>query len=362
MFAVQSIRVATLTRMNAIQNDRAVVMNESQHTRYVGLDVLRGLAAMYVMLSHYTSYCLRTFGDVPFHIPRETGDYAVWLFFMISGFVIFFTIERSKTWVDFAVSRTTRLYPVYWITLTIVFVVEGLWSKTHGFWLGGYVANMTMLQEYFGYENHDIVYWSLTIEVAFYVIMAVLFRAGLTQRIGVVALAWLSMSWLAVWLARGLGLSMPTILTRYLIVQYIPFFLLGIMLYLNCTRGQSTQRRAIMAISLATVWLVHGTVDFVVATGLFFAAAFAVSERGKILAAPTLLWLGAISYSLYLIHRNLGYRAMTEMHQYGWPTWAMLVVTISGALALATALTYFVERPLCVYLRGAIARLRGKTT
>ena len=348
--------------MNASQNNHRVEVSDSQHTRYLGLDVLRGLAAMYVMLSHYTSYCLRNFGDVPFHIPRETGDYAVWLFFMISGFVIFFTIERSKTWVDFAVSRTTRLYPVYWITLTIVFVVEGLWSKTHGFWLGGYVANMTMLQEYLGYENHDVVYWSLTIEVAFYVIMAVLFRAGLTPRIGVVALAWLSMSWLAVWLARALGLSMPTILTRYLIVQYVPFFLLGIMLYLNCTRGQSVQRAAIMAISLATVYLVHGVGDFIVATGLFFAAAFAVSERGKVLAAPALLWLGAISYSLYLIHRNLGYRAMTEMHQHGWPTWAMLLVTISGALALATTLTYFVERPLCAYLRGAITRLRDMTT
>ena len=153
-----------------------------------------------------------------FRAKRATTRFGC--FFMISGFVIFFTIERSKTWVDFAVSRTTRLYPVYWITLTIVFVVEGLWSKTHGFWLGGYVANMTMLQEYLGYENHDVVYWSLTIEVAFYVIMAIIFRAGLTQRIGTVALAWLSMSWIAVWVARGIGLSMPTILTRYLIVQY----------------------------------------------------------------------------------------------------------------------------------------------
>ena len=121
--------------------------------RFRGLDVLRGLAAVYVMLSHYTSFCLKEFGEVPFHVPSETGNYAVWLFYMISGFVIYFTIERSKTWVDFAVSRATRLYPIYWITLTLVVITEWL-SKDPTYGLSLYTP------EY--YQHIGMSVWRVT--------------------------------------------------------------------------------------------------------------------------------------------------------------------------------------------------------
>jgi peptidoglycan/LPS O-acetylase OafA/YrhL len=118
--------------------------------------VLRGLAAVYVMLSHYTSYCLDKFGSTPFHVVRETGEYAFWLFFMISGFVIFFTLERSRTVADFAVSRVSRLYPAYWATLTFGTLMEIFWFKKDVSWLTGYMANMTMFQEFFGIRTTTV--------------------------------------------------------------------------------------------------------------------------------------------------------------------------------------------------------------
>ena len=326
-------------------------MKTAQSTRFEGLDTLRGLAALYVVLSHYTSYCLRKFGDTLFYVPRETGGYAVWLFFMISGFVIYFTIERSKTWREFAVSRVTRLYPIYWITLTIAVAAEVLIFKREPMWWSSYLVNLTMLQEFVGFGNFDEVYWSLTVELAFYLIIGLLFRAGLLKNIVAVALAWLAICWFGALFGEYLPELIRLILNRYFIIPYAPFFLLGIMLYLNRTQGNAGQRMIIIAASLATIGYMHGPLAFAISLGLFAIAAFAVSDRGRILVSPVLLWLGAISYSLYLIHRNLGYSAITEMHNHGFSSSIALPVAIISALALATLLTYFVERPLCAYLR-----------
>lgn len=95
-------------------------MQTEPGVRFEELDVLRGLAAAGVVLSHYSSHCARYFAAGPFgvHLPTVYGFYAVELFFMISGFVIYFTLERSATWKDFAFSRLTRLYPAYWTALT----------------------------------------------------------------------------------------------------------------------------------------------------------------------------------------------------------------------------------------------------
>ena len=336
-------------------------MSGNRNTRFEGLDILRGLAAMAVVLTHYTSYCLMEFGEVPFHLPRETGYYAVLLFFMISGFVIYFSVERSETWRDFAISRLTRLYPAYWTTLTIVVVAEVLVFGNPHMWWGGYLSNMTMLQEFLGYENYDVVYWSLTVELAFYLIIGILFKAGLLQRIGTVALIWLALSWIGILLEKYIDQPMPTVLTRYLIVKYVPFFLLGIMLYLIRKRGVSGQRTMIIVAAFATIWMMHSLVEFTVSLALYASAAFAVSGSRQYLVSPILRWLGAISYSLYLVHRNLGYLALTEMHKHGLQAWMALLLVIFAALALASFVTYFVERPVCSYLRTVYRQVKGNS-
>ena len=63
------------------------------------------------------------------------------------------------------------------------------------------------------------------------------------------------------------------------------------------------------------------------------------------------LWLGGISYSLYLSHRNLGHSTMSSLHELGVPVWILFTITLAGALILAAALTYLVERPALKALR-----------
>src|SRR4051812_27686862 len=92
-------------------------MNDPR-TRLSELDALRGMAAMAVLLFHYTGHAVRYFHDFPFY--WSLGNRGVQLFFGISGFVIFWTLDRSSTLADFAYSRVTRLYPTYWLSLMLV--------------------------------------------------------------------------------------------------------------------------------------------------------------------------------------------------------------------------------------------------
>ncbi|MBL8513422.1 MAG: acyltransferase [Betaproteobacteria bacterium] len=319
--------------------------------RFEGLDVLRGLAALYVMLSHYTSYSLRKFGGTPFLVARETGEYAVWLFFMISGFVIFFSLERSRTWVDFAVSRATRLYPAYWATLCLVVVLEVWWFRDHVFWPGAFLTNLTMFQEYLGFPNIDDIYWTLTIELAFYVWIALLFRAGCLHQVETWCAVWLLLAWIVVAAERWTGFALPAWAARVLILPYMPLFIIGIMTYLNRLHGFNARRVAIIGACLATVWAVMGLNHFIAAAPLAALAAFAVSPWGRILACAPLLWLGTISYSLYLVHHNLGYLLLSDLHRRGLGTAAALVFTIALAIVLAAAVTFLIERPVCAWLR-----------
>jgi peptidoglycan/LPS O-acetylase OafA/YrhL len=334
--------------------------------RFEELDVLRGLAAAVVVLSHYSSHCARYFGSGPFglHLRTVFGFFAVQLFFMISGFVISFTLERSATWRDFAVSRASRLYPAYWTALTLMVLVETL-VFGRPFWPGGYVTNLTMFQEFLGFGNLDNVFWSLTVELAFYVIMGVLLAAGLLPRIEAVAAGWLGLAVLWSVTEQYLGFAVPAALPQVLILRYVPFFVAGIVFYRIVRGGLSRSRVALLVGAFAAAGLIDGLWNadvpgvsgpdvarrVMVATVLFGLFALAVTGRLRFAVSPVTLWLGVISYSLYLSHRNLGYSTLFWLHDAGVPITVTFLLTLAGALVLAMALTYAVEQPAMRALR-----------
>jgi peptidoglycan/LPS O-acetylase OafA/YrhL len=84
---------------------------------------------------------------------------------------------------------------------------------------------------------------------------------------------------------------------------------------------------------------------------LFGIFALAVTGRLRFTISAVTLWLGGISYSLYLSHRNLGNSTLVRLHDLGVPIWLGFLLTLIGALLLGTALTRFVERPAMRVLR-----------
>jgi peptidoglycan/LPS O-acetylase OafA/YrhL len=125
------------------------------HERFAELDALRGFAALAVVLYHYSLHTGRYYHDFPFRFTA--GAYGVELFFCISGFVIFWTLERSRTITDFAFSRFTRLFPTYWTAIAVMAVMS-LAHLGDPFWPRGYLVNATMLQTFLRFPDVDVVY------------------------------------------------------------------------------------------------------------------------------------------------------------------------------------------------------------
>ena len=342
-------------------------MRATRTGRLEEVDVLRGLAAMCVVLSHYTTLCVKHFLEAPFGLHLDTiyGFYAVQLFFVISGFVISLTIEKSSTWRDFAFSRFSRLYPTYWTALTLMVVVELLvFGKKP--WISEYFANLTMLQEYIGFGNLDNVFWSLTVELAFYAIMGALFATGLLPRIEVVAAIWLALACLWSLVHQYLGIELPAFLPRFLILQHVPFFVAGITFYRVAVKGPNAPRLALIVAALAAAGLIHGLppdaaplavgwsdvlLRLGIAAILFAIFGLAVTGKLRFAVSPVTLWLGAISYPLYLSHYDLGFSTILRLHDHGFPAWLAFTLTLCGALVLATVLANLVEQPALRTLR-----------
>jgi peptidoglycan/LPS O-acetylase OafA/YrhL len=326
------------------------------------LDSLRGLAALAVVLFHYTSRYPELFECrrlVPFDFVW--GQYGVDLFFMISGFVIFMTLDRTRHARHFAVGRFARLYPAYWVavigTYTIV-CAAGLPGQEVSLFEAA--LNLTMVQGLFGARHVDGAYWSLQVELLFYVVMLALHRSRLLRAFPQVLAAWLILAAAAqVALAWLDGLSLvawvvPKVQTLFNL-RYIHLFGIGMILYQGWLHGRlSGALRLLLAACLAQHALVDSPAAAVLIAAL--AALVQVSVAGtvgaanldaarRLLRARALVFLGTISYSLYLVHQNIGYVALRGSTQYGVPGWAALPAAVGLAVALAVLLTRLVEQP-----------------
>lgn len=335
-------------------------MEQTQHRhtqRLSQVDALRGVAALAVVLFHYTTRFTELYqpGYVPlFSVPY--GYYGVNLFFIISGFVIFMTLERTTRPMDFVLSRFSRLFPSYWIAIILTFAVThwlGLPGKLVD--LGPAMANVFMVHSIFGVPHVDGVYWTLEVEMLFYVGMFTLFRLGWLDKIHWVLLAFLALRLLYVIMAKGFGIDLPWIAYRLLILQYIPWFTLGICIYqvtlrkkeMSNLRPLLTAAAAVLTLAIAESALVGG---LALAFGLLVYAA--ALGRLRMLDTRVFLWLGAISYPLYLIHENIGWSIQLQALAHGIPFEVTGLLALVFSLASATALTRWVEQPALRWIRA----------
>ena len=330
--------------------------------RIRALDGLRGIAALSVVLFHYTYFFGNAYGRSGSAFVRfEQGQYGVDVFFIISGFVILMTLSRTETWKDFVVSRVSRIYPAYWAAVLLTFSVVSLASLPgREATLPEALVNLTMLQDWLGAARVDGVYWTLSVELSFYALMLAAFGVGLIKQPLLIGLIWLSALPLALLLFL-LSFELPArFLLFVLAVRYAHLFIAGMMFY-ELYLGRKARPRYLL---LAYCLIAHAIWNGVGASFLVVSVAYAViwlvvHGRLTVLGARPLVLLGAISYPLYLIHQNLGYVSLRFLEgDLGLDPNISIVLTIGVVLLLAAAITITVERPAQAAIRGAY-RKRG---
>lgn len=329
------------------------------------IDGLRGLAAVVVLYQHMAEYwaalspgaSLATRQlDVLFGY-MDIGKLGVVAFFAISGYIVPFSFDAQRPRLSFVVSRIFRLYPAYWLSLALAVVLLPLIGHAE---FGGrqIAANATMVQTALRQKDVLDVYWTLLIEVTFYAMCFGVFSAGLLRKPR--AVFWIFCAMLASAVvgavARDRGhAGIPAALPLYLAVMWFG----------ACTRLATLERDdlarrlcrpmlALLLVAIPFVWftaydagahkesLLADVTAFYAALAVFL---FCVHRRA--FASRSWIYLGSISYSLYLLHPIALELATYWTKHVDWPMRAAVHAFVTLVLSLLGAhlMSRHVERP-----------------
>lgn len=334
--------------------------------RLAELDALRGVAALAVVLFHFTTRFEQLYPQTQrFDWTVDHGHFGVNLFFIISGYVIFMTLDRTRDAMDFVVSRCSRLYPAYWVSIVLTFCI------THGLGLPGKLvsagqalANGLMVHGLWRVPNVDAVYWTLEVELLFYAWMLLLFVAGWLDRVFLAVGALLVLRGLYWAAAQFAGVDLPFIVWRLLILDHLPWFALGLASHALLSPDPAGRRHrqaqwlagGAVAVLLLTVSPARALLALALA-GLVHGAA---SGRLPVLRVPVLVWLGAISYPLYLLHEFIGWSLMLQVFKFGGAPWLALLVALFSTFVLAQGVSMTVEKPAMHAIRSRWKNRRSR--
>ncbi|MBY5960553.1 acyltransferase family protein [Marinobacter nauticus] len=323
--------------------------------RLPALDALRGIAALGVVLFHYLPYYDKLYGH-SFSTPDTLGfgRYGVHLFFILSGFVIFMTLERTRSASWFGLARAFRLLPALWAGIVLTWIAVQLMGPADRMVSpGSALLNITLLHEYLGHPHVDGAYWSLVIEATFYVWIALLFYGlGSWQRMRPVLWAWTLASYAAVIWWKAIPDGLEFLIKDLLFTRYAPLFISGMLIY----RWHRHSRLPVADLALLTLTISHCLLAYKAPFNLFVLGCYgvfglAVAGYLNFLARPGLLWLGSISYTLYLVHQNIGYGVIDLAYKAGLPGQLGVMMALAVAIGLATALHYGIEKPALRWFR-----------
>jgi peptidoglycan/LPS O-acetylase OafA/YrhL len=331
--------------------------------RLNNIDALRGLCAMLVVFQHLVP-SMAALGAGSWHThPHfflDIGRVGVAAFFLISGYVIPFSVSHGeKPVAKFWISRCFRLWPAYWVAIILAILVGAsripLTFKT-------VALNFTMMQKFVGVQDILGVFWTLQIELMFYFLITGMIVAGIVskrmyfRRI----FYFMVLASLALGAARGhfhrdlpiapaMGLSLMFLAgyIRHCKLENLPFPRLETLVYV---------------ITLVPICLVsYGSsvvadddpfrpmLAYLVGLGLFLVFR-ALSD-----APPFFVFLGAISYSIYLLHEVVIKVLQTAVGEHRH---VLILCLAPIAVILVSWASYrLVEKPCQQAGRGVIGRV-----
>jgi peptidoglycan/LPS O-acetylase OafA/YrhL len=374
-----------------------VVVADPQRQRLAGLDGVRGLAALYVVVFHIF---LRAFPGYPAdHAPFWAawfiyGRFAVVVFIVLSGFSLALSAARSGWRLDamsrFAQQRAWRILPAYWAALAFSLAVAWLIIPQPGQGvpnLGSVLADGLLVQNFVPAHLPNAAFWSMAVEAQLYVAFPLLLL--MVRRWGAVAmLATVTL------IVATVGVVGPHVSRLDTFVTHSPpelaaLFALGVLT--AGIVGASAARRswpwtwlalAAAAPVVATIWWQGSvwTIDHLLWVDLAVGPAIACLLAGLADGRPARLLrlletrpihnLGRSSYSLYLIHAPIVVvvyeKIVAGRVAPGVPAFlASLALTLPLSICLARLFASLFETPFlryrssCWVLRREQARAQG---
>ncbi len=304
------------------------------------LDFLRGLAALSVCIFHFTNGKKDFLPDGNFVKDAGSyGNYGVQVFFVISGLVIPYSMEKAnyaiRFFKEFMLKRIIRIEPPYLLSICLILLLNYI-STLSPYYRGGAVQiDFLNLLFHLGYINAFVdskwlnpVYWTLAIEFQYYLIMACIFPLLVSSK---------KYLWIAVLLifnCIGLLLKDPN-----LIFEYALYFSIGIVMFKFINGSINTGIYSVTIILLLiSVFVQFKWPGLVAAIIPVLFIQFTIKNKLSV-------FLGSISYSLYLLHVPVGVRIINLSETFVTGIEEKMIV-----LVVALLITIFASWLFCKYV------------
>lgn len=330
-------------------------------TRLRGLDGARGVAALGVVLSHVAALTFiptgeRTPGPAEF-ILWHLGAPAVDFFFVLSGYVVTLSLLRHPATLPYLARRVARLAPVAYLAVllgllcrvlaaaapdTFSPLVTGLLREP--LTASDQLGMLTLTFPALSANRLNPPLWTVIVELQVALMMPLLVRAA----------RW---PWV---MALLLPLSFTAALHGWMQAFYVPLFFLGALLARQRVTLPRWAVTPALVIGLALLLQRHLTgsdsplTRYVTAPGAALVLLAILAGAGRrLLEAPTVQWLGQVSYSLYATHFPVLLAVSVPLALYGVPVGVGGLIAVPLSLLVAAAVERLVERPLLKRLERA---------
>lgn len=352
--------------------------NNDRGSQFLSIQALRFIAALAVVVLHSTFYTMERLhsGTGIYHV----GANGVRLFFVISGFVMIISSQKllgtPRGWSVFALKRIVRIVPIYWaitlIKVAVLLVTPAVVLHSELDW--GYILkSLFFIPEYnVDGEIRPLlgVGWTLNFEMFFYLLFA-LSLACRIRPIRFIAPILIVMSALSLvktpdWPVAAYFLCDPIVID----------FLAGMLIGHWVQRGRTGPSQAVAwaatiiglfylfvpGIPRAEYATLYGSLITTVASGMVIAGAVSLERSIGHRIPQWTAYMGAASYSLYLIHPMISPIIPTLLSKGGMKFGFLPIVSVIGAVAIAMVsaiIVYrFIEQPVVKKISKSILWVR----
>lgn len=331
-------------------------------TYYRSLDGVRGIAALMIMFLHFMPNYDRNINPVLFFFKKASivGQCGVPLFFVLSGYLISRILINTKYdknyFSSFYFKRSLRIFPLYYLFLTICFLVIPFFNHEIISWglCWPYVFYLQNIFMTFNWKSADIPHlWSLAVEEQFYLIwpLIIYFTSLRSLKIVITGIIIFAIACRIIMVYNGIGVYYFTFAT-------FDALAIGAFLALNEYRKWLT-KRAVITVTIVLLVLLISIFPFLTGSGLpilqyfkntaislFCASVIWVcinlkNHLTRFFELPFFVFTGKISYGLYVFHPLVFNIVGKTFHLSNFP----LSITLSflSAYGVATFSYYFFE-------------------
>jgi len=339
--------------------------------KLAGLDVLRVMAACGIMAYHYFFIgVIQGFYSNDVFLPIAFwGELGVDVFFLLSGFLIL-NSTHERTTKEFLIARAKRIYPTFIIASGLTVVTGILMPGTEpAILLRKWGWSLTFFGDVIGVSPLSSIYWTLMVEVKFYILVAIVMKSGCwKQHKHKLLTSWLMLAVLNCFVLHNEWMNV------FLNTKYAGHFCLGILLYMIIIEREWND--AMFVQIPICIWLIYCNVlsytqwirgiydqlphsDIDILFGLIvLMGAFLFSARIGNVASIVKEKAAALnrgSYAFYLVHADFGYFIRTQYYNRMVVRFPVLLNLINEWMIMLAAIAFSLLMAWFVYKSAGIA-------